>query len=88
MLTRLAKNNIDFTLVDYDNRNCFDVARDNDDHNLIDVLDKVQNLSWSIWIARTFFMSEDWSILVISNFFFTSHYSWLNQISLYDQTVT
>ncbi|KAL5259485.1 hypothetical protein ACHWQZ_G009806 [Mnemiopsis leidyi] len=43
MLTRLAKNNIDLTLADYDGRNCFDVARDNKNNNLIEILENIKN---------------------------------------------
>ena len=42
MITRLAKNDIDLTLADYDNRNCFDVARDNKNNNLVEILENIK----------------------------------------------
>ena len=42
MITRLAKNDIDLTLKDYDNRNCFDVAKDNKNNNLIEILENIK----------------------------------------------
>ena len=42
MITRLADNGIDLTLTDYDDRNCFDIARDNKNANLIEILENIK----------------------------------------------